>query len=833
MKQIRYTIIVVCMSFVYQCVVAKPTLARKPVQSAVQKKPKSCADTAAVPYNKFINRLKISATDKQAIKKVWGSLFTGYLARKTATNKIAQDWQGLKKNAFINNPFCEYTPLQQDPGKIHNLDICLDRPNTEVAANIGHCQTNFDTAYASLATDYWGALEDLLNPASFNYTFKTHPGIKRNYATFHLYKAIQRLRSICSVSPANLEPKVTCTGDPRDMGIIVNLQNNTQWPFVVTQSSLNGQENKEVGFVTHGVNALNLHTAALQKDSGQQGVAAMTDYQFNFYQLDPMNNKPVSSTPLISVGMYTGSQIVQLLQSLPHKQENIFQMNGRPTSAQHIANPDDWYMLLTQSLTPAGSQHPNPDQRIQAINISKLDGPYLLNMQINEQTVEYANPVSGQTEQLHIFQPSFVTAQVIQKPAEGQDALPLPILPQFLWDIKPLQMYWMMLATSYIAAATDFRFFGVDTFGSAFEYFKNLGYFQTKHEYVYFIDRYNLLSIGEVLHDVEWLMSCALYETDLKVCSDIFQLYPTQNNFGNFVANAKDGFHLNFQIAFPPKDIGDPDINLFRRNGFNAVYSMPYHTLYTLIESIEVDELESMVFVYLEPLSDNLYEMVVKDKKENVLNIHHIYLNYNISDIKISSIDKYSNWRKSDVDINSLVPFSSKGTSFALKYIEKDGKKVLKSSEISPIDKMDTIHTIHLLKYPLTEVYYDLYNKFKVQPYTRCYCFKDGILPKFLEVLTEQDWRLGIYMVPFVKNNKNLSWKNTGELTVAFYRYDKTLLGSIVTKGVVLGENKKGIVEPVKAYNLHSLEFNSLFNIYLDVGMKLQYTSIEKRDRAF
>jgi len=766
---------------------------------APKAKKKKCGYTASVPYAKELASLQVSEKEKLHITQIWGSLYTAYLARNAGTQKIAQDWQALKSNAFINNPFCAYTPLQQDPADVAQLKICLDRPAKDQSVSIVHCQDNFDNAYASLSTSYYKTMQSYVDPKTFDHQFEKHTSIKQNYATFHLYKALQRLGQISEILVKDMEPQTKFFGDVRDLGIIVNLQNNTQTPFLVTQSAIDGSVIKKIGMIEHGFNPLNLHTVALQEvvQGGSKSVDSV--YRFDFYPLDPMNQQPLSQEPLFQVGLYSGQQIVELLQSLPHKQENVFEMNGRPTSPQHIANSDDWYMVLTQSLTPKGALTRNPDQRIQAINISKLDGPYLLNMQINEQ--QLSKPTQQGVSK--VFQPSIVTAQVIQQPAQGQDALPLVLLPQFLWQLPTLQAYWMLFATSYIAAATDFAFWGPNTFGSVFEYFKQLGYFDTKHEYRFIVDRYNILKVGEALYDSSWLVGCVLYETNLNLSNDIPKIYTALNTKSEVVSNSKSGSDINFQVGFKPKNIQDPHVDIFQKYGFNFTYNMPYHQLYTYIFSLPVDDLEESVFAKITKLKPGLYVLTWKNKKGQILDFQNISLSNYVTQVPIQFLNDSE---KIETSVSESVIEDFLQGSIELRMIYDADINKLNVSEASSIDKLVVIQDVIMNNYPISELSFELYETYQVDPYTDCLLFQDGILPKFLQELVEQDWKDGIYVVPIVENHQNLTEKNPGFLKVVFYKSDKTVLGVATVPN--------SIRHPVNGYNLKCREFNQMLDIY-------------------
>jgi len=136
------------------------------------------------------------------------------------------------------------------------------------------------------------------------------------------------------------------------------------------------------------------------------------------------------------------------------------------------------------------------------------------------------------------------------------------------------------------------------------------------------------------------------------------------------------------------------------------------------------------------------------------------------------------------------------------------------------------IHPIRFSEYPIKNIYLDLFNVYEVSTIYRCELIKNGILPEFLQDLSQDDWTRGIYMVTEVKNDQNLSLKNPGNLTVTFYRSDGlTQLGAIALEGVSDKTGKIGIIEPVHAYNLISSSFNTDFDVYLSTAIQFLYKS--------
>ena len=786
-----------------------------------------CTKFAPVPYAQQITSSQLPAQTKQAVKAAWGNLYAGYLAR-SASKQSSHSWQALKQRATAGNTLCNYPPLNQPSDDIQNLKICFDPPTTGQSVNTTTCQNNVTNMYNALNNNALTMMYDYVSPKTFPKLPDDKQGYKYNYATHHLHRALNRLAQTCTITHANNQPATSCTNNIKDLGIIVNITNNTNTLFGMYQ--VNHQE-VCIGTLSHGLNGVNLHTAALQYDA--QDPQAPTNNtsreqistgHFAFYEFAPNTNKPISNTPLFTIQMMTGSEIKNFLDTLTHDLENnTFEMNGRPTSRQYLADDQDLYMLMIQNPTPRNQITRNIDQRIQAINLSTLQGPYLLNMQINEKDHTFITSDNNLSETRKIYQPAFTTVQVLQSPVKHITPLPLPILSDYLWNIPDLQLLWMLHASSYIAAATDFSFFGTGNFGSAFEYFHKLGYFETSNEYIYFIDKYNLTKPGQTLYDVNWLMSCNTYETNLDNCNNIPQLHPTQNSKNNIIANGYAAFHINFRITFPPITPEKPTVKLFNRNGFNSMFDMPYHQIYTFISSLPTKKMKESVFAKITKQKNGSFTLTWLDKQGNMLAIQTL----SFSDLKKHNFVKFltqsNTWHGSEIPIDLTSLKQNESAEFKVTYKDKD-KFLLQASKTSPIDHTELIFNINITQYPLTNLYYDVFNIFNVEPYTRCHILESGNLPKFLQNLTELDWKQGIYIVPSVKNNQLLNSNDRGKLTVTFYKSDKTLLGSITTKGKNIKTNVPGIPEPVKLYNLSSKNFDTFQEASLDVGVKITYT---------
>lgn len=873
LKKIILCCISICAPLATQVTTQLPK--KQIVQPAAKKniltKPKSllhtstpCAKPAEIPYAQEFKTSNLPADQKQRFTAAWGNLYAAYLAKNASTAQNSNEWQALKRKAFINNPFCEYTPLGQNPEKIKQLDVCLDAHTKSQEVDITDCQTNVSNAYTALTTNYLSEMQAFLASKTFTSLPNDPANIRYNYAKYHLSKALNRLSKSCSITLKDDQPIVNFSGNLTDLGIIVNITNNSDHSFCVTDQDSTATP---IAHLKHGLNGVNLYTAALHQDKSEESSLPPC---FSFFQLSPDSMDPINNQPLFTIGMYTGAQLVNLLKTLPRKDQAIFEMNGCPTSEEYLANLNDIYMVLIQDPTPFDSMVRNQNQRIQAINLSVFTGPYVLTMQINETNVTQINPQTNQVSTIKIIQPALTTAQVIQAPSAkitasqanmeqdvvttatdktipsllsqnssisetstktesiNRSLLPLIILPKYVWDIPTMQLYWMLYSTSYIAALTDFSCFGAGNFGNAFEYFNKLGYFNVNSEYRFIIDRYNLLKAGETLFDCPMLMGCALYESSLQNCSDIPGIYSSENAKNNIVGNNNAASYLNFFVSFNPPTQQPSAAEVFNTAGFDKAYSMPYHQLYTLIVNLPIEDLRDSFFAKITKTQSHLYNLTWTNKQNKVLNSQTIYSNLEPVSIDAKFLTDTGNWQGTYL-LNKQTPLTiNKTVELKVIYSQVNNQHTLQAFLASPIDKISFIHTVEFSQYPLTDLYYDLLKAFNIAPDIRCYIFENGNLPGFLLNLTQEDWQSGIYVIPNIKDNDFLSPQNPGILTVTFYKSDgKTILGTIQKKqGLLNNTTLTNITEPMKIYNLYSKQFAPVFNAFLTAGVLLKYVPV-------
>jgi|GEM_PF-861357 len=713
------------------------------------------------------------------------------------------------------------------------------------------------------STNYFELLQRYLSPTKFPKLPNDPEGlIHTNYATQHLTSAIARLASIFSVDYDHGKPTIINHGDARDHGIIVNLQNNTNAEFSLYQTSLSGTTKVQIGYIKQGLNTVNLHTAALQK-------AAVATKNNATIPLDSVNSFDLyevgaQSPTHISIQMMSGAQLVTFLQTLPRKNKDIVEMNGLPTSPEYLAEPQDWYIVLIQNPTPKTAQKRDHNQRIQAINVSTYSNSYLLNMQINDEMITqdisaYANKPSvtdvyqpsstflewqvdvarkkqlkqyqkesKQPQQIHVYQPSFTSLQCLTNQKINMDALPMIILPQFLYDLPEIQACWMLMITAYLAASTNFQFFKKAPLGDAFEYFQQLGCFGINNKYALFIDLYNRFQPGYSLYNASWLMSHAMYETDLQNCSDITQLYTAQDSSGHFVVNEHKYYFINFLTVFTPKISKIDNQKIFATDGFNQTYAYPLNQLYFVVTNALRDDIKEGIFATLHQPKAGTYQLTWKNKSNKILSSQYVYLDNPLSNMQISFINQVENWVGSSVptDLIQLQPNGTTHFKVTYEFSSTNNKHILLAQPSSALDKQQVFLPLQFTEFPIPELYVDVFRELNTAPYTHCSIIKDGILPAPLKKLTIDDWRNGIYIVPGIDNNGHLTADHPGALTLLFYKSDKTFLGEITVPGLISNSSDQGIPFPVSIYNVHLTKYNCQVYLYLSTGIFLQYNDI-------
>jgi len=671
----------------------------------------------------------------------------------------------------------------------------------------------FSTNYFQLLAKY------LSNPQNFLTTASPE---QKNYATMHLAKTMARLASVSNISFINNAPKINFSGDNRDFGVIINIKNNTDSQFSIYQSSLDGKIKTQIGQVVAGINPVNLHTAALQNPQPKNAKTEQPSaYYFDFYELNAEN------PTYISIRMYTGQELINFLETLPRKDKNNFQMNGLPTGKEYLAHQQDCYMVLIQNPTEKTQPEQNIDQRIQAINISKLSGPYLLKMQINQSSVEITTPSNKESKTTELFQPSFTNVFIPNNQYASLTQCPFIILPHFLWTVPQIKTLWMLNYTTYIAALTQYKMVGANSFGKAFSYFEQLGFFDITNDYCFFIDHYNILKYGYFLYNALWLLSSGLYETDLNTCSDIPQIYTAQNSFGKIIANGQDFYDFTFLTIFEPANSQAASEKLLETKGINALYALPGYQLYSSITNALQKEVKQGIFGTLTKIEDNVYKLTYSNKKNKILSSQYLYLDAPISNIQITFVnfEQETNWTGTALPSNLIPAQPGETTHFKVtyEYSSTNNKHILLTQPTSAIDKQEVILPLYFSQYPIQQFYIDVFHKFNTAPYTRCFIAQDGIIPAPLDDLAEQDWKNGIYMIPTIANNDQITPSNPGALTLVFYKYDKTMIGKLTIDGQYNNTTETGIREPITAYNPHFTDTNCLIDLYLTTGVLLRY----------
>ncbi len=667
-------------------------------------------------------------------------------------------------------------------------------------------------------TNLFTLMHNQCQPTTFPKLLNDPQGtIHTAYAVTHLAQTCARLASICSIQNINNKPTVQFAGDNRDMGIIVNILNNSNAEFSINQTSTNGSNAVPIGLISHGLNEVNLHTAALQTPASTSTKTPTASTQM--FELQELN---AQNPTTIKLAMMLGSELITFLESLPRKDKKTVEMNGLPTSSEFLAEPADWYFVLIQNPTASTASTPNPDQRIQAINVSKLSGPYLLTMQINPFTINLPATDTAAASTMDIFQPSISYVHTLATKALSSENLPLIILPQFLWNLPDLQALWMLQITTYLATLTDFKLFGPTTFANAYQYFSNLGFFENKNSKTFCIDRYNTLPIGSFPFDAQMLIGAAIYETNCNYCSDLQQIYSCENSHQQLISNDPICFYTNCQIILNPEKTQQINLQLIEKASFFEIYKNLKNNQQRLLFPLPASEMQQGVFSEFIEEKQGEYKIIWSNKESQILNIQYFFTKTKLSTIEIAFVNEHKNWEGTIVpkELLNLTPGIKNNFKVTYELLSNKNQYELIINPTSPIDKHQLVYTIHTSKLPITDLSYDLYETFKGENFTHCNIIQNGAFPSFLANLTKNDWQNGIYLITSINNQNHLNAKDTGSLTVSFYKSNKVLLGNITSQGLYKNNpNMPGIRHFVQTSTIHSNAFKPLFNIFLSTAV--------------
>lgn len=688
-------------------------------------------------------------------------------------------------------------------------------PVTITPAQHTQLQTLFGLNYFQLIAT-WCQSPTLLN------TLKNP--LQQNYCLHHLAVAAERLASVCSIDFALNKPEIRFTGDIRDFGIIVNIHNHTGTTFTLYQNDATNSEQTTLAEIVPGLNEVNLHTAALQETAFPAPDArTVAPSSSKMFHLQSTNSQIPSN---IFLRMYTGKELKNFLHTLPRKNPKIFSMNGLPTSEEFLANDASWYLVLIQNPSSSTQPEANFDQRIQAINLSTLSGPYLLEMQINQDSIEI---ISNGTKQIvDFFQPSLTNAFVPNSQHTSLENMPFLILNSTLWQNNTLKTLWTMAYTCSLATLTDYKLFGPSSFGNAYKYLYELGFFNPATAFSFFIDRYNTTTqLGYIVHNAPWLVSCGIYETNLASSTDIPQIFISQDELGNLIVNAQQYYYVSFLTTFEPQNTQIASEKLFDTKGLSSIYALPQYQLYSTITNALQKDITQGIFGILTKINNTMYKIVYKNKTDQIISSQIISLDSPISNIQISFVNQGTDWVGSALPMNLVPTINNQTTHFKVTYEDNttNNRHILLTQATSAIDQQDTILPFYFAEFPIQELYIDLFEKFNITPFTRCHIIQNSIMPSVLSGLIEQDWKNGIYMIPSVHNNSKITPLNPGELILTFYRYDKTIIGQYSIQGINSNNGMAGIQHPVTSYSPHFSESTYLADLYLNTGVLLRYNS--------
>ncbi|MBI2344860.1 hypothetical protein HYV10_02180 [Candidatus Dependentiae bacterium] len=837
----------------------------------------ACNQVATVIFTQRLEMSNIAANFKAQLQQILNNLYLGYLVRQngteiftrsgTDTNSIEAYWQALKNGTanYDSNPFCLYTALKQNPTDIQNNKICIDTASLQAQpVNIAYCQQNLKNMYEACGA-YQIILKDFLSQIDPNAPLSIVGDVdqwQKNYVTFHLQKAVARLAQTCSIVCNGMSCAPNFTGDVRDRGMIVNIQNNTQKNFAIIQSTIDGKEAKQIGMLQPGLNNVNLNLASLQ--AANATAQTQSTYKFDIVEM----GTNLSANEEFSIKIMSGSDILVFLKSINKNPKGLFYMNGRLLAPKYAVVPEGLYLILVKvpknptaammAYDKTADQTFPINQRIQVVALNS-ENPYFLTMQINEDEIEYETTKDAKEKlKATILQPSFFsvqslpglvfsgsqteaknstvqnsTAKNIQTKKSSEpvltNALPPIILPDFLSHNQNLNVYTTILQAAYIAASTDFAFFGQKSFTNDNMCYNLLGYFDKKNQRRLVLNLYSLRLNKKETLEIKNIMEAAFFETNINNYNDIPNLLVSQGERGNLISNEVESPYLNFEIK-----LNNSQMTYFLENkSFGLLYDIPFRN--SIFLRLPTKKIAKNVFGYIEQKTLLEYEFIFKNKSDEILFKSKIYLHNKIKNIKIDFLDGNKNWVGSKISPELINKKETIFCKFKVNYTYDSVTKQYKlhTSAITPIDKIKVVHTIDLFELPLTEMYIDLYNKYEISTIYHCIVMQNGKMPSFLQTLTQDDWSRGIYMVTDVKDNNKLDFNNPGVLEITFYqlesleKQDITKLGQIILQGKSDATGKVGITESVYAYNLTGKQFVDTYDVFLTTCILFKYVKIK------
>ncbi len=805
-----------------------------------------CSQIASVVYGPQLHAVDLPLAQKQNLISLWNSLYLGYLVRQggselfersgNSKQTIDQYWQDLKNpsSQLSTNPFCMYTALKQDPIEIAASKICIDTSSLQTQPiDIGHCRQNLENMYQA-CSQYQNVLKDLQAYLA-SVSDSSWSDVQKNYVTQHMQKAVARMAATCSIQKKGLSCTPQFTGDIRDMGIIVNIQNNTDTTYALIQTSTDGKQAAQIGTLAPGLNNVNLHTAAMIPVTSTAKNKQSAAYHFDIV---PMGSASTGQD-LFSVKMMSGKELVTLLRSVSNNKKDIFVMNGRQVAKKYAVDEKlDFLVIVQIPKNPTAVVDGIPvGQRIQAFCVSPFKNQMLLTMQINQQEItlqshEQVQSDDAQDESVDtataqkqmVQQPSFFSSQEIDIFKERSN-LPMIILPSFLVKNSTVNLYWILLQTIQVATQTDFSFFDEKCFAKNLSYFNFLGFFDLQQQCRIVLNSHPIYMTPSMVKFkmISNVQESVTFETHMFTCRDIPILYIDQSENGSMVANDRHSLYFNLNIHCAPV-LNEKIIDISDHGSLGTLYGVPFKN--DLICCVSAEVLKAGVFVTVKKITETSYEFVFADKK-NELFSKVLYFDQRLQYIQNDFLDGNQFWVGSLVASDMFNQTSSMYCSYKLNvvYDNQTRQNKLLSSMVTPIDKIDVVRTINFFEYPLRDLYIDLYRSYQLSEVYHCPVINNASKPGFLQILTQQDWENGVYLVLNIDPKEHCSATEPCSLRVTFYQSDqKTILGSLHIAGKAdQSDVSVGISDEIKAYNIGGSSFVTHFDLPLDTAVLLKY----------
>jgi len=322
----------------------------------------------------------------------------------------------------------------------------------------------------------------------------------RNYLQTHFSAAATRLASVCSMTSVAATTGGTAqpfSGTSADQGAILGVANNTQAIFTVKQNNLT------IGQILPGWNGdVVLNLAALNPPTTSS--AALPSITF----------VPDSGTSQLSIRVMTGTQLFAHINSVVSRESAkapspiTFYKNGQqplPGTNDQQTVASDLYLVVENETSVTGTPLAAAAKRIQVLNLSNITNIYTVSLQISEMgLVLINNAVSAVAELSDTFAVSIQGVHILDT-ITGHD-VPLLLMPRGVYQAGStvnnlyaayVALYANTIAKLYAGTASVYYDLARALTHEPFEYLRILKYFDFKEALKAVVDQNVQMSSGQ------------------------------------------------------------------------------------------------------------------------------------------------------------------------------------------------------------------------------------------------------------------------------------------------------------------------------------------------